>query len=138
MNKAIKLQEEAVKKIVDHTYEKQLKKGRTGKLLLHKSAAMVQEQEQAEKRKELKQDVKAASDALKKTHKPKTLKSIVEEVIKKSNIKADAAGEVAKAITKATSEIEAKVVKSIVINAAKHHDDTKPGKSTKEIVKMIT
>ncbi len=62
--------------------------------------------------------MKAASDALKKTHKPKTLKSIVEEVIKNSNIKADAAGEVAKAITKATSEIEAKVVKSIVINAA--------------------
>jgi hypothetical protein len=41
MNKSIKLQEEEVKKIVDHTYEKQLKKGRTGKLLLHKSAAMV-------------------------------------------------------------------------------------------------
>ena len=41
MKKAIKLQEAEVKKIVDHTYEKQLKKGPNGKLLLYKSAAMI-------------------------------------------------------------------------------------------------
>lgn len=41
MNKAIKLQEAEVKKIVDHTYEKQLKKGPNGKLLLYKSAATI-------------------------------------------------------------------------------------------------
>ena len=41
MNKAIKLQEAEVKKIVDHTYEKKLKKGPNGKLLLYKSAATI-------------------------------------------------------------------------------------------------
>lgn len=59
-------------------------------------------------------------------------------MIKKSNLKADSAKEVAKAITKATPGIEAKIIESIIIRAAKHNDATKPTKSTKEIVRIIT